>query len=254
MANAPASESYEDLKQYIIQTDIIVRSLGNVDGDPEGAMRTVWPRIISFVPQSLWTEIRALVGEFAKYRKSLPEQFFFKRPLQLFQAVKGHILQNYRVFASLKDAEPDIQFAAAAVRVQQKPAPRAKTPRPTGKSVKRPADRGFHCFICNDPGHRYMQCPVPKATRIQYVLDKGLCPGCLGTGHSLTDCEKRNLCRKCSRGASDPLVLFHHFALCPQGSNPAKKPRIRRLAKTLLATLAEASSDASSDTEEEQQD
>jgi hypothetical protein len=253
MSDAPEGKAYEDLKKYIIRTDITVRRLGHISGDSAGAMRTVWPRIISFVPQNLWTEIRALVDDFAKYRKSLPEQFFLKRPLQLFQAVKEHILQNYRVFANLPEEDTDVQFAATAVRVQNKPAQGHRGQRPTAKQEKRSADRNQDCYVCQDSGHMCAQCPVPKGTRIKYIMDKGLCPGCLEKGHGLLECRKRALCRRCSKGASDPLLLFHHFAICPKGANPAKKPKYRRLAKSLISSLKEAASEDSSETDDEGQ-
>jgi hypothetical protein len=242
----PTGPSYDDLRDYILRIDENVRKLENINADPAAAMRTVWPNVVRAIPGNIWTEIRTLTREFARFKHSLPEQFYSKKPLVLFEAVKNHLLQNHRVFPSLRDDEdPGPQFASAALRTQpsssdagrRKPSDKTTPKRPE----KRPLNSSFPCYVCNDTTHLALECTVPRADRLKLVLADNRCPGCLRPGHELSACKRKRICRLCATSEATSFAgAFHHPAVCPKGQNgPAKKTKLENTLKTVITMLAD---------------
>jgi hypothetical protein len=197
------------------------------------AMRAVWPSVARAIPPGIWTEIRALVSEFAKFKKGMPELFYWKKPVMLFEAVKNHILQNHRVFPNMTEMEDtSLQYAAAAVRVQ--PTTSVKPPqqkhsheRKSFRREKRKPEGNLLCYICEDTNHLFLHCPIPKGERVRHAVTTGRCPCCLARDHAIGACARKRMCRLCDiNKASDLTMIFHHFSLCPKGNGqPAKRLR-----------------------------
>jgi hypothetical protein len=233
MEAAPEGGSYEQLREYLLRIDGTVRRIGNINGDTDMAMRAVWPRVVCAIPPGTWTEIRALVSEFSKFKQGMPELFYWKKPVMLFEAVKRHILQNHRVFPNMKEAEDaELHFATAAARVQSKSAARVATSNArrsgterSSRQEKRKPEGNLACFICEDTNHLFHNCPIPTGERIKYAIDHNRCPGCLSKTHGISTCATKRACRKCDiNKATDLSMIFHHFSLCPKGlGRPSKK-------------------------------
>lgn len=105
-------------------------------------------------------------------------------------------------------------------QVQQQSTPSAKT-----TSI---------CLCCSQ-NHTLEQCPqLEKRThknKINFLKEKGVCFGCLCTGHLSKDCDKRLTCKVCSQ--KHPSIL--HIKLKQSAENPKYQLKQPTMSSTLIS-------------------
>ncbi|XP_028514343.1 uncharacterized protein LOC114574887 [Exaiptasia diaphana] len=91
-------------------------------------------------------------------------------------------------------------------------------------SSKPSTSKPTSCPACEKPGHALERCYVFKAKsaedRRDFVMSKGLCFGCLKSGHLSSSCQGRLQCEEC--GKPHPMPLY--------GVKPKPKPRNKQRA------------------------